>query len=286
MLIYAQRPDASACAAMETWNEKMFCWVNRGAKGIALLDRESERPRLKYVFDVSDVHKARRIGKDPYLWELREEHKDVVLAQLEKTYGATNNSNSFESRLTEIAGRIVEDYYREILPDLSYAKEGSFLEELDELNVGVRLRETLSASIAYTLLSRCGADMDIWKDELNFDYISEFNTTRALSVIGNATSDMCKPLLMEIGKTIAAYDRQNARNKAKEKANGVQIDTIEKNPEKTLANTPEPRYNVLKRESKIEPQTETVTDHIETEGVAHGTDIREERGLLNLNLNP
>ena len=151
MLIYAQRPDASACAAMETWNEKMFCWVNRGAKGIALLDRESERPRLKYVFDVSDVHKARRIGKDPYLWELREEHKDVVLAQLEKTYGATNNSNSFESRLMEIAGRIVEDYYREILPDLSYAKEGSFLEELDELNVGVRLRETLSASIAYTL---------------------------------------------------------------------------------------------------------------------------------------
>ena len=286
MLIYAQRPDASACAAMETWNEKMFCWVNRGAKGIALLDRESERPRLKYVFDVSDVHKARRIGKDPYLWELREEHKDVVLAQLEKTYGATNNSNSFESRLMEIAGRIVEDYYREILPDLSYAKEGSFLEELDELNVGVRLRETLSASIAYTLLSRCGADMDIWKDELNFDYISEFNTTRALSVIGNATSDMCKPLLMEIGKTIAAYDRQNARNKAKEKANGVQIDTIEKNPEKTLANTPEPRYNVLKRESKIEPQTETVTDHIETEGIAHGTDIREERGLLNLNLNP
>ena len=286
MLIYAQRPDASACAAMETWNEKMFCWVNRGAKGIALLDRESERPRLKYVFDVSDVHKARRIGKDPYLWELREEHKDVVLAQLEKTYGATNNSNSFESRLMEIAGRIVEDYYREILPDLSYAKEGSFLEELDELNVGVRLRETLSASIAYTLLSRCGADMDIWKDELNFDYISEFNTTRALSVIGNATSDMCKPLLMEIGKTIAAYDRQNARNKAKEKANGVQIDTIEKNPEKTLANTPEPRYNVLKRESKIEPQTETVTDHIETEGVAHGTDIREDRGLLNLNLNP
>ncbi len=110
MLIYAQRPDASACAAMETWNEKMFCWVNRGAKGIALLDRESERPRLKYVFDVSDVHKARRIGKDPYLWELKEEHKEVVLAQLEKTYGATDSQSSFENRLMEIAGRIAEDY--------------------------------------------------------------------------------------------------------------------------------------------------------------------------------
>lgn len=78
LLIYAQRPEARACATMETWNEKMFCWVNRGAKGIALFDRENEQPRLKYVFDVSDVHKARG-GKDLYLWEMREEHKDVVL---------------------------------------------------------------------------------------------------------------------------------------------------------------------------------------------------------------
>ena len=279
MLIYAQRPDAKACATMGIWNEKMFCWVNRGAKGIALFDRESERPRLKYVFDVSNVHKSRRIGKDPYLWEIREEHKDVVLAQLEKTYGATDKGNSFEGRLMEIAGRIAEDYYTEILPDLLYSKEGSFLEELDELNVGLRLRETLSASIAYTILSRCGADMDLWKDDLNFDYISEFNTSMALSVVGNATTDMCNPLLMEIGKTVAAYDRQIARNKAKEKANAVQTDTNEKNPEKTLANIPDPRYNALKRESENEPQTETTTNHIETEGIAHGTDIREERGL-------
>ncbi len=291
MLIYAQRPDAGACATMETWNEKMFCWVNRGAKGIALFDRESERPRLKYVFDVSDVHKSRRLGKDPYLWEIREEHKDAVLAQLEKTYGATDKDNSFESRLMEIAGRIAEDYYGELMQDMSYAKEGSFLEELDELNVGLRLRETLSASIAYTLLSRCGADMDLWKDELNFDYISEFNTTKALSVIGNATTDMCKPILMEIGKTVAAYDRQIARqkasNKAKEKASGVQIDNIEKNPQKVLANTPEPRYNALKRESVLQTRTdipiyvtgEQAVKNIETEGIAHGTDIREERGL-------
>jgi len=287
MLIYAQRPDANACATMETWNEKMFCWVNRGAKGIALFDRESESPRLKYVFDVSDVHKSRRLGKDPYLWEIREEHKDAVLAQLEKTYGATDKDNSFESRLMEIAGRIAEDYYGELMQDMSYAKEGSFLEEFDDLNVGLRLRETLSASIAYTLLSRCGADMDLWKDELSFDYISEFNTTKALSVIGNATTDMCKPILMEIGKTVAAYDRHIARNKAKEKANGVQIDNIEKNPQKVLANTPEPRYNALKRESVLQTRTdipiyvtgEQAVKNIETEGIAHGTDIREERGL-------
>ena len=281
MLIYAQRPDAKACALMETWNEKMFCWVNRGAKGIALFDRDSERPGLRYVFDVSDVHKARRIGKDPYLWEIREEHKDAVLAQLEKTYGATDKGNSFEGRLMEIARSIAKDYYGELMQDMSYAKEGSFLEELDEMNVGLRLRETLSASIAYTLLSRCGADMDLWKDELNFDYISEFNTSMSLSVIGNATTDMCKPLLMEIGKTVSAYDRQLARqkavDKAKEKADEVQIGNPQKNPEKVLAKAEEPRYNALKRES--EPQTETDTNHIETEVNTYGTDIREERGL-------
>ncbi len=283
MLIYAQRPGATACATMETWNEKMFCWVNRGAKGIALFDRDSERPRLKYVFDVSDVHKARRIGKDPYLWELREEHKGAVLAQLEKTYGETNKNNSFEGRLMEIAGWIAEDYYEGLMYDMSYAKEGSFLEELDELNMGMRLRETLSASIAYTLLSRCGADMDFWKDELDFEYISEFNTSMSLSVIGNATTDMCKPLLMEIGRTVAAYDRQKARQKAADKArertDGAQTAAVEKNPKKTLANEPEQRYNALKRESENEPQIDTDTNHIETEGITHGTDIREERGL-------
>ncbi|MCM1232461.1 MAG: hypothetical protein NC489_20250 [Ruminococcus flavefaciens] len=288
MLIYAQRPEATACAELEDWNERMFCWVNRGAKGIALFDRDSERPKLRYVFDVSDVHKAKRIGKDPYLWEIREEHKDVVLAQLEKTYGATDSADSFESRLMEIAERIAQDYYGELMQDMSYAKEGSFLEELDELNVGLRLRETLSASIAYTLLSRCGADMDLWKDELNFDYISEFNTTMALSVVGNATTDMCKPLLMEIERTVADYDRQTARqkavNKAREGMDGGQIDNTEKNPEKELANAPETRYNALKRESDTEEQTETATNHIETEGNAHGTDIREERGLLNLKI--
>ena len=167
MLIYAQRPDATACASLETWNEKMNCWVNRGAKGIALIDTDSERSRLKYVFDVSDVHKARRIGRDPYLWELREEHKAPVLAQLEKTYGATDVNMPFEERVMEIADRIVQDYYEELLPELNYVKEGSFLDDLDELNLGIRWRETLASSISFTLLSRCGADMDLWKDDMN-----------------------------------------------------------------------------------------------------------------------
>ena len=273
MLIYAQRPDASACASLETWNEKMNCWVNRGAKGIALIDTESERPRLKYVFDVSDVHKARRIGRDPYLWEFQEEHKNAVMEQLEKTYGETDSTLPFESRIIELSARIAGDYYEELLPEISYVKEGSFLEDLDEFNVGIRLREMLSASIAYTLLSRCGADMEIWKDELDFSYISDFSTMDTLSVLGTATTEMCKPVLMEIGRTIAAHDRQSARNKAKNKVNGEQYESLEKNAQKELANESEPRYNALKRESENE------ANKMETEETAYETDIREERGL-------
>ena len=262
----------------------MNCWVNRGAKGIALIDTDSERSRLKYVFDVSDVHKARRIGRDPYLWELKEEHKAPVLAQLEKTYGATDVNMPFEERIMEIADRIGQDYYEELLPELNYVKEGSFLDDLNELNLRIRLRETLASSISFTLLSRCGADMDLWKDDMNFEYIHEFNNTKSLAVIGNATTEMCKPLLMEIGRTIGAYERQiarqNASNKAREKAAGEHIGSHEENVEKGLANAPEADYNALKRESETTVEKPKATgNHTEMEGIANETDIRKERGL-------
>lgn len=280
ILIFAQRPDATACASLELWNEKMNCWVNRGAKGIALLDTENSYTRLKYVFDVSDVHKARRIGRDPNLWELREEHKETVLAQLEKTYGETDKNSSFEQRIMEISNRIALDYYEELLPEIECVKEGSFLEELDELNVGVRLRDTLSSSIAYTILSRCGADIELWKDEQGFEYISDFNTMKTLSVVGTATTDMCKPLLMEIGRTIGAYDRQIARRKAQEKANAGRTQTSLENTEKVLANEADTDYNALKRESEKELQNnQEIEIQSKKEDAAHETDIRKERGL-------
>ena len=142
LLIYAQRPEATACASIEIWNEKMHCWVNKGAKGIALID-EDIFSGLKYVFDISDVHKARRIGQFPNLWEMREEHMESVISRLEKTYGDTDREAGFVGRIREIAGRIAEDCYKELASDMEYLKEGSFLEELDELNVEVRIRETL-----------------------------------------------------------------------------------------------------------------------------------------------
>ena len=188
LLIYAQRPDATACASLEMWNERMFCWVNRGAKGIALIDGESERPKLRYVFDVSDVHKARRIGKDPFIWHLREEHKEVVLAELEHIYGSTNDALPFENRIYEIAERIAEDFYEEAVDEVIDEAANSFLEDLDGDAVAVRFREMLVQSVSYTILKRCGCDMTEFADDLTFDYIHEFNTLRTLSVIGSTTS--------------------------------------------------------------------------------------------------
>ena len=279
LLIYAQRPDATACASIEIWNEKMHCWVNKGAKGIALIDEDSFSG-LKYVFDISDVHKARRIGQFPNLWEMREEHMEAVLSRLEKTYGDTDREAGFVGRIREIAGRIAEDCYKELASDMEYLKEGSFLEELDELNVEVRIRETLADSIAYTVLKRCGMEESELAEEINFPYIHEFNTVETLSQLGSNVSDLSKPILMEIGKAIGAYDRQIAQNREETRVGREHIDTLEKNIEKGLANASEADYNALKRESvNQDEQSITQTGEIGERSKYGESDIREERGL-------
>ena len=279
LLIYAQRPDATACASIEIWNEKMHCWVNKGAKGIALIDEDSFSG-LKYVFDISDVHKARRIGQFPNLWEMREEHMESVISRLEKTYGDTDREAGFVGRIREIAGRIAEDCYKELASDMEYLKEWSFLEELDELNVEIRIRETLADSIAYTVLKRCGMEESELAEEINFPYIHEFNTVETLSQLGSNVSDLSKPILMEIGKAIGAYDRQIAQNREETRVGRERIDTHEKNIEKGLANASEADYNALKRESESQDeQSITQTGEAGERSKYDESDIREERGL-------
>ena len=269
LLIYAQRPDATACASIEIWNKRMHCWVNKGAKGIALIDEDDAHgKRLKYVFDVSDVHAARRIRRYPELWEVHEEHKDAVINRLEQTYGSTDEKRSFEEKLIEISRRIAADYYEELLPDLKYLTEGSFLDGLDEQNVGIRLRETLADSISFTLLSACGADMEEYKPELAFDFIHEFNSMDTLSVLGDAANELAKPVLLEIGRTVRAYNRNH-------------VNEVEQNlSQKGLANTSEVDYNALKHESKG-AQEESIDNqyHSVERGNDNESDLRTERGL-------
>ena len=244
MLIYAQRPDATACASLELWNEKMNCWVNKGAQGIALIDEEGvHRSGLKYVFDVKDVHEARFIGRKPRLWSMEEEHKDYVIDSLEKIYGETDASRPFENRIMELANRVASEMAPDIVSDqLSMSVEGSYLDGLDELNLEVRLQQTLAASIAYTVLERCGMDADIVGVE--FPYLHEFNSIETLSVMGEASSELSGPILREIGRSISIYDREKAQE-AVRAASEEYIDSQSKSSEKGLANASERGYNAL-----------------------------------------
>lgn len=277
LLIYAQRPDATACASIEAWNHKMNCWVHRGSEGIALIDEEHRhKSRLKYVFDVSDVYKLRYNGRDPNLWVLKEEHKEAVLKRLEMTYGETDPNMPFERRLIEIAEHIAQDCYTDLLPDLMYLIEGSYLEGLDEQNVGVRLREILSSSIAYTLLSRCDAYMKDWEEELDFSHIHEFSTISTLTLLGNSTTELSMPVLIEIRKAIREYDRNIKKSRAKIRSREENRNREEKISVKGLESNSSRDYNTLKRESARREEENINTGK---GGDGHGDHLREERRL-------
>ena len=261
LLIYAQRPDATACASIEVWNTRMRCWVNRGAKGIALIDTNSSRPKLKYVYDVSDVRKLKE-GSYPYLWKLREEHKDSVIRQLGEIYELAGKDLAFEERMIELAEQLANDQYEKLLSQISPNIDGSSLEHMDNVGQRLSVRQTLVSSIAYTLLSRCGADMDTWGDKLDFSHIADFDTLETVGLLGSATTEICRPILIEIRKTIVAYDKKHL----------VEED-------KTLANTPNIEYNALKRKSEWPQVKNNINKETELEGENYGTEVQKERGL-------
>ena len=205
LLIHAQRPDATACASLEMWNEKIGRWVNRGAKGIALIDDSSDFPRLKYVFDISDTHRLAN-GKDPYLWLLREEDRQAVADYLKDHYTIDQSVQNLSDVLRQVAMETVIDNLPDCLSNLQYAIEGSFLEDLDDLNLEVRFRELMNNSLNYTLARRCGLDVENEFEFDDFSYITEFSTPMALAQIGNAVSEAAMPILMDIGRYVRTVE--------------------------------------------------------------------------------
>ena len=205
LLIHAQRPDATACASLEMWNEKIGRWVNRGAKGIALIDDSSDLPRLKYVFDISDTHRLPN-GKDPYLWQLREEDRQTVVEYLKEHYAIDTQFDNLSDVLRQVAMETVIDNLPDCLGNLQYAIEGSFLEDLDDLNLEVRFRELMNNSLHYTLARRCGLDVENEFEFDDFSYITEFSTPMALAQIGNAVSEAAMPILMDIGRYVRTVE--------------------------------------------------------------------------------
>ena len=199
LLIHAQRPDATACAELELWNQKMSRWVNRGAKGIALLDDTGPRTKLRYVFDIADTHLVRG-GKTPLLWNLdSHEHEQAILDHLADTYGLLQ-TDSMNTALLELAQQLTADNLDEAMDGLAYEVADTFLEELDEDNIRVRFRELMTNSIFYTLSRRCGQEPMNVLDDDDFIRIVDFNKLRVLSFLGNAVSEQCEAVLFDIGR--------------------------------------------------------------------------------------
>ena len=211
LLIYAQKPDATACADMSTWNNKMRRWVNAGSTAIALIRKGyGGKPYLDYVHDVADTHPVRG-GKDPWLWKLTEENREPVIERLRSTFGI-DGAGDLGDLLMEVTDKLVQESYGEYLPDLLYEREDSFLEGLDDFNVEVLFRNTLRASVQYAVLSRCGLDVNRYLDTEDFREITNFNTTAALACLGTAVSQGSRELLLEIGDTIRKIEREKAKN--------------------------------------------------------------------------
>ena len=213
LMIYAQRPDATACAEYDLWNEKMGRYVRRGSKGIALVDDSGDRPRLRYVFDISDTG-TREHSRTPWLWQLEERHLDSVQAMLERTYEVSGDD--LAGQLTEAAGKLAEEYWTEHQQDFFYIVDGSFLEEYDEYNIGVQFKAAATVSITYALMSRCGLEPERYFDHEDFMAIFDFNTPSTIGALGTAVSQINQQVLRQIGVTVRNAEREANQERSKQ----------------------------------------------------------------------
>ncbi len=213
LMIYAQRPDATACAEYDLWNEKMGRYVRRGSKGIALVDDSGDRPRLRYVFDISDTG-TREHSRTPWLWQLEERHLDSVQAMLERTYDVSGDD--LAGQLTEVAGKLAEEYWTEHQQDFFYIVDGSFLEEYDEYNIGVQFKAAATVSITYALMSRCGLEPERYFDHEDFMAIFDFNTPSTIGALGTAVSQINQQVLRQIGVTVRNAEREANQERSKQ----------------------------------------------------------------------
>lgn len=208
LLVYAQRPDATAVLEIERWNRQFGRWVNRGANGIAVFDGEHNgKLRLKYYFDISDTHEARFPRPVP-LWTVREEYAPDIIETLENSFGELEHKEDLGEALLSVAKNAVEDNMPDYLSELKTLTEGSFLEELDELNLEVEYRRAVQNSIGYMLLVRCGLDPSDYFEDEDFRDVLNFNTPQTLNALGVAAGDISQMCLSAISRTVLALQRQ------------------------------------------------------------------------------
>ena len=218
LLIYAQRPEATAVASMEIWNQKMYRWIKKGSKGIALIDNTSgPKTKLRYVFDVQDTYKVRNLGKDPQLWNLPVKGEQLVADYLQEQLSLEDTEGGLAESLHQAAKESMQEWLPDALEELRLDVTGTFLEELDEQNQEVEFRELMTNSVWYVLLNRCGLDVQEYLDAEDFRHITDFNQLKVLGHLGSAVNEISRPVLMQIGR-YALNDLENdLKTVAKEK---------------------------------------------------------------------
>lgn len=263
LLIHAQHPQATACASLELWNEKMFRWVNRGARGIALLDENGHNTRLRYVFDISDTHMVAG-GRSPYLWQMQEHQQEEILTHLAEAYGLEEkDTGTLSDALMAVAREMVADSLEEYLDGLEYAAEGTYLEDLDEVTIRSDFRQLATDSVYYMLCRRCGLEPMELLEEEDFMHITDYNRLSVLTFLGNAASQLSESILIDIGKTVHKISLEEARKE------------VEKSNERNYNN-----FTTLIREIKNQDAETKKEENIENEGgTDYGTDISSQGRL-------
>ena len=263
LLIHAQHPEATACASLELWNEKMFRWVNRGARGIALLDETGQHTRLRYVFDISDTHMVAG-GRSPYLWQMQEHQREEILTHLAEVYALEEKDTAtLQDALMAVAREMVSDNLEEYLDGLEYAVEGTYLEDLDEVTIRSDFRQLATDSVYYLLSRRCGLDPMELLEEEDFMHITDYNRLSVLTFLGNMASQLSESILIDIGKTVHKISLEEARKE------------VENSNERNYNN-----FTTLMRETKNRDAETKKEENIENEGgTDYGTDISSQGRL-------
>ena len=263
LLIHAQHPEATACASLELWNEKMFRWVNRGARGIALLDETGQHTRLRYVFDISDTHMVAG-GRSPYLWQMQEHQREEILTHLAEVYALEEKDTAtLQDALMAVAREMVSDNLEEYLDGLEYATEGTYLEDLDEVTIRSDFRQLATDSVYYLLSRRCGLDPMELLEEEDFMHITDYNRLSVLTFLGNMASQLSESILIDIGKTVHKISLEEARKE------------VEISNERNYNN-----FTTLMCKTKNQDVENKKAENIENEGgTDYGTDISSQGRL-------
>ena len=269
LMIYAQRPDATACADFDIWNNRMNRYVRRGAKGIALLDEFSGFPRLHYVFDVSDTG-VRRNSRDPEVWQFNDDLKQPVSEMLSKTYGISGERVS--QQLADVAGKLVADYWDNNGGDIRAIVDGSLLMDYDEAGVEMQFKSAAAISVTYTLLERCGFEPAGWFDKDDFQAIHDFSTPDAVFALGAAVSDMSREVLRNIERTVKTTIRRRNAERSQYEYEQQERDLLDRRGLPAPEPDPEPAPEAVEQVRQAAPD---LPEGAAPGAVPHDADERE-----------